>query len=91
MNLPKVELDQLSLYHFEGCPFCVMVRSVISRLGLKIEMRNIHQTKEFYEELLNEGGKKTVPCLRVNLPDGSVYWFYESRDIAAYLIKHYKD
>jgi glutathione S-transferase len=37
------------------------------------------------KELLNGGGRKTVPCLRIEDSSGSVQWMYESGDIIAYL------
>lgn len=38
-------------------------------------------------ELVEQGGKRTVPCLRIDNNDGSSQWMYESKDIVAYLDK----
>jgi glutathione S-transferase len=35
-------------------------------------------------ELVEGGGRATVPCLRIER-DGEVHWLYESRDIIDYL------
>ena len=37
------------------------------------------------DELVAGGGRATVPCLRIEQPDGTYEWMYESRDIVAYL------
>lgn len=77
----------LSLYQLPSCPFCVKVRRTIKREGLNIELRNINQKNDYREELIREGGKRTVPCLRIEQADGQVQWLYESSDVAAHLQK----
>lgn len=77
------QTQQLSLYQFYACPFCVMVRREIARLGLNIETRDA-QTSPYRDELAREGGQIQAPCLRIE--DGEqVQWMYESADIIAYL------
>jgi len=80
--------EQLVLYHFPYCPFCVRVKRHMDRLGLDIEQRDIRQDRSFADELFEGGGRYTVPCLRITHPDGATTWLYESRDIADYL-DHY--
>lgn len=75
----------LSLYQLPSCPFCVKVRRTMKREGLNIELRNINQKNDYREELIREGGKRTVPCLRTEKDDGQVQWLYESSDIIAHL------
>ncbi len=77
----------LSLYQLPACPFCVKTRRAIKRFGLNIELRNINQNESFREELIREGGKRTVPCLKITNEDQSVTWMYESGDIINYLEK----
>ncbi len=77
--------QNLSLYQLPACPFCVKVRRAMKREGLNIELRNINQKNNYREELIREGGKRTVPCLRIENPDGEVQWLYESNDVIAYL------
>jgi len=77
--------QNLSLYQLPSCPFCVKVRRTMKREGLNIELRNINQKNNFREELINEGGKRTVPCLRIDKADGEVQWLYESSDVVAHL------
>ena len=75
----------LSLYQLPSCPFCVKVRRTMKREGLNIELRNINQKNDYREELIREGGKRTVPCLRIEKSDGQVQWLYESSDVIAHL------
>lgn len=85
----QAKLDEktmgISLYQLPSCPFCVKVRRSIKREGLKIELRTISGKNDFREELIREGGKRTVPCLRIEQPDGKVEWLYESSDVVAHL------
>lgn len=77
--------QSLSLYQLPSCPFCVKVRRTMKREGLNIELRNINQKNDFREELIREGGKRTVPCLRIEKPNGDVEWLYESNDVVSHL------
>lgn len=77
----------LALYQYHMCPFCVKVRRTIKRLNLNIELRDAKGDSLFAEELLSQGGKKQVPCLRIENSDGTVNWMYESDTINQYLEK----
>ncbi len=77
--------QNLALYQYHMCPFCVKVRRTITRLNLNIELRDAKGNDTFANELLNEGGKKQVPCLRISNADGTVNWMYESDTINQYL------
>jgi glutaredoxin len=79
------QLKSIQLYHFPACPFCVKVRRGLKRLSLEIEFRDIRSDERWREELIREGGKSMVPCLRIEEPHGAVRWMYESSDILAYL------
>jgi len=79
------QTQQLALYHFPACPFCIKVRRVMQRLSLDIELRNAQPAGPYREELQNEGGAVQVPCLRIEEDDGSVRWLYESDAIIEYL------
>ncbi len=85
----QAEVDKqtanMALYHFQMCPFCVKTRRQIHRLGLNIENRDARNDPDWNQELINEGGKYQVPCLRISKDDGSVEWMYESTDINQYL------
>jgi len=77
----------LSLYQFRACPFCVKVRRALHHLNVKIELRDA-KTEEFGKELLEQGGKRKVPCLRIE--DDGVQWMYNSKDVIAYLQSSFK-
>ncbi|QEQ95549.1 glutathione S-transferase N-terminal domain-containing protein [Neptunomonas concharum] len=75
----------LALYQFHACPFCVKVRRAMKRFSLDIELRDAKNNDTFRQELLENGGRVKVPCLRITNDDGSVSWMYESNDIIRYL------
>ncbi len=76
--------ENLALYQFQSCPFCVKVRRQIHKLNLPIELRDAKNNEQFRNELADHGGRIKVPCLRIE-EAGDVQWMYESNDINAYL------
>ena len=83
------QTDNMALYHFKMCPFCVKTRRQIHRLALKIESRDARNDPKWNQEIIEEGGKYQVPCLKITQDDGSVEWMYESTDINEYLEKKF--
>ena len=78
----------MSMYQFKTCPFCVKVRRELKRHALHIELRDAKNDAELKAELVREGGRHKVPCLRIEKPDNSVQWLYESNDIIAVSYTH---
>ena len=78
------ELKHLSLYQFESCPFCVKVRRAAQRLNLPLETVDAKQPAH-EQALIAGGGKRKVPCLRIEDENGEIIWMYESNDIIQYL------
>jgi len=78
------EVENLSLYQFYACPFCVRTRRAIHRLNIPIETRDAKTGSPYRQELEAGGGKVKVPCLRIDEGDRST-WMYESADIIRYL------
>lgn len=76
--------ENLSLYQFYACPFCIKVRRQIHKLNLSIESRDAKNNPQCRSELAESGGRIKVPCLRIE-EKGEVKWMYESNDIIAYL------
>jgi glutaredoxin len=74
----------LSLYQLVACPFCVKVRRELKRLGIQPPLVNILDEPKLYEEMLKQGGRDQVPCLRIN-QGNQVTWLYESNEIIRYL------
>ncbi|MDT0499491.1 MULTISPECIES: glutaredoxin [unclassified Halomonas] len=77
--------EDLALYQFRTCPFCVKVRKELARLALPIETRDAQFDQQHRRELAENGGRVKVPCLRIAHADGQVEWLYESDDINAWL------
>lgn len=82
--------QQLVLYQFAACPFCIKVRKEIARLGLNITKRDALHNQQHRSELELGGGKVKVPCLRIESADGEVQWLYESAAIMAYLQQRFE-
>lgn len=74
---------EYKLYYFPECPFCQKVLKTISETGLVVELVNIREIEGAREELIEKGGKSTVPCLNYN--NGEDIWMYESSDISNYI------
>lgn len=85
---PVVSLAQmppaLALYHYDSCPYCRVVRRAIDRLGITVELRNIDDDPEHLRALTQARGRRTVPVLRIDGPEGTT-WMPESADIVRYL------
>ena len=79
------QTQNMALYQFQQCPFCVKTRRQIRRLALNIESRDARNDPQWNQELINDGGKYQVPCLKIMAADGSVQWMYESTEINQYL------
>ena len=77
--------QNLALYQFATCPFCIKVRQEMRRLSLTIALRDTQKSSEHRDTLLAQGHSPKVPCLRISNADGSVKWLYESGDIVRYL------
>ena len=73
--------DNLALYYFPECPYCVRVLDAMKRLGLDIELRHTRKTANYQNEMVAATGKTMVPCLRI----GGGQWMHESMDIVNYL------
>lgn len=77
--------ENLSIYQFEACPFCVKVRRQLRKNALNIELRDAKNNAQHKEELTKQGGKYKVPCLRIESDSGDIKWLYESDNIISYL------
>lgn len=75
----------LALYQFNACPFCIKVRRAMHKLNVPVPLRDINKSSVDKQELIQKGGSRKVPCLRIIEADGSERWMYESNDIIQYL------
>ena len=85
-NLP------LTLYEFEGCPFCRIAREQVSASGVTVHVKPCPKGgKRFRPEVKDKGGKAQFPYLiDPNASDGEgATEMYESGDIAAYVRREY--
>ncbi len=75
------------LYEFEGCPFCRVVREVLTELDLDAMIYPCPKGgTRFRPQLLKLGGKEQFPFLR---DPGTGQAMYESADIIKYLFETY--
>ena len=81
----KNEISNVTLYHFQACPFCAKTRAVMEELGLNLEKRDIRLISDFKIELLAQGGKIQVPCLRIEKRNEETQWLYESEVVISFL------
>ncbi len=81
--------ETLMLYMDELCGYCHMVRTVMQRLDLDVEMRDIRANRDWAKELHEARGRMTVPVLRRVNAEGESEWMPESSDIIAYLQEAY--
>lgn len=80
-----LQCQNLALYQFRTCPFCIKVRQELHRLSLKIERRDAQHDAGNRADLISARGLAQVPCLKITDPSGTVQWLTESGAIIAYL------
>lgn len=83
------QCQDLALYQFSTCPFCINVRQEMRRLSLNIEKLDAQRDLTHREKLLQGGGAIKVPCLKISGTDQQTLWLYESGAIIAYLNKRF--
>lgn len=77
----------LQLYDMEGCPYCKLVREVLTELDLNAKILPCPKGGDIFRKEVRElGGKEQFPFL-VDPNTGNQ--LYESSDIIDYLFKHY--
>ena len=79
------QCQNLVLYQFSTCPFCIKTRQEMRRLSLPIERRDAQHDAQNRAALEQGGGTVKVPCLKISEPGGQTRWLYESGAIIAYL------
>ena len=80
--------ESYELYKTDLCGFCYRVRHWMDANGIEIPLRDVNQDQEAFRELLQGGGRTTVPCLKIQRGD-EVEWMFESMDIIRYLAAKY--
>jgi glutathione S-transferase len=88
-TLGKRPEQPLTLYEFEGCPFCRKVREALSILDLEADVKPCPKGgPRFRAEVVHLGGKAQFPYL-VDPNTGKA--MYESDEIVRYLFAEYGD
>lgn len=77
--------EELALYQFKTCPFCIKVRQEMRRLSLNVAQLDAQHDGPHRAALLQGGGQAKVPCLKITDAAGQSQWLYESAAISAYL------
>ena len=81
--------QNLALYHFPTCPFCLKTRRTMRRLSLNIELRDAQHDEAHRAALIAGGGTPQVPCLLISDAQGKQTWLYESDAINAWLNREF--
>lgn len=79
------QCQDLALYQFRTCPFCLKVRHEMHRLSLNIEHRDAQHDAKNRADLVQACGRPKVPCLKITDTSGKVQWLNDSGAIIAYL------
>lgn len=79
------DTQNVVLYQYKTCPFCIKVRQEMRRLSLNIERRDAQPAGQHRDDLVHGGGKAKVPCLKITDQAGNSQWLYESGAIIDYL------
>lgn len=85
------QTSNMAIYEYGMCPFCMKLRKEMHRKSLNVELRDARWDEKWRSELIEQGGKAQVPCLRLEHEDGTVQWMYESSDIIAFLNQRFPD
>ena len=83
-EVQQQKANNLTLYQFYACPFCIKTRRAIHRLNINITTKDASNDQHARQELKDCGGEIKVPCLKIADGD-STQWMYESNDIIQYL------
>ena len=81
----NLQCQNLALYQFSTCPFCIKVRQEMRRLSLPIEQRDDQHNATHRAELQQGSGATKVPCLKITDASGQSQWLVDSAAIIGYL------
>ncbi len=83
------QCQNIILYQYKACPFCVKVRRSLKRLSLPVETRDPKRSDTAKKELIAGAGKLKVPCLKIDDSEGGIQWMFDSKDIISYLERRF--
>ena len=79
-------MPEMTLYYKPSCPYCQEVLHFMKNEGIELPLKNIAESAEKRQELMDVGGKAQVPCLIIEAKA-----LYESDDIIEWLKNNYQD
>ena len=85
MSNSRKRLKGHELFYLTTCQYCIKVRLALWWMALELPLKDILFHPKNKAELIAGGGKKQVPCLRIEDETDGVRWVYESSDIIRYL------
>lgn len=59
-------MSKLRLFITPVCPFCIRVLNFMKANDYKVDIVDCLKEKEAFDELIEKGGKKQVPCLNID-------------------------
>jgi glutathione S-transferase len=71
-----------TLYYKPTCPFCQRVMQMAENFNVELELKDVSESEEFMAELIEKGGKQSVPFL---VDTERNIFMYESSDIIDHL------
>ncbi len=77
-------VETYQLFQYQSCPFCYRVRQFLEATAIELEFKDTLLDVDARRELVECGGKSSVPCLRIQRGT-QVRWLYESLDTIDYL------
>ena len=77
-------IDDLILYCYRTCPFCIKVEDFLVKNGLQLEIVYLDDDAEALEYLYNQTESAQAPCLKIDET-----FMRESDDIITYLDNHF--
>lgn len=80
--------ETYQLFKTDLCGFCYRVRGFLTEHNIDVPLRDVNAEPDAFRELLQGGGRSTVPCLRIQR-GAEVEWMFESMDIIRYLEARY--
>jgi len=75
----------LALYKMGTCPYCLKTIKVIKELNINVAFKDINESAKHNKTLIEEGGKRQVPCLKIVETNKKAVWLYESEEIINFL------
>ncbi len=80
------------LYSMDVSPYCRKVIRALDRAKHGVEIRDVLESDEAFQELMRGGKKDQLPCLRIRAHERSNEaedrWMYESNDIIRFLLQN---